>query len=228
MRRALPFLLASLWIHWAVLGIITPRSHQPPGIHVMRITIETAPTAPPSVTPGADPPKAKTEAPVKTPAKQNRIPSERNPSARRAPKEASLGEAKDRGGTDRSGDTDGPAGGPPAEGAPAGEGGLPSGGQAEGGGTGETLPGGTAEDATLRVKPRYPRAARQRGEEGTVVIRLTVRDGVPIDARVESSSGSPRLDRAALEAAAMWRFRPQVNGEVRIPFLFRLVDPDPR
>lgn len=77
---------------------------------------------------------------------------------------------------------------------------------------GAVVPPGT--DAGQRnAPPDYPPESRRRGEEG--VVRLALRIG--IDGRVEGaevsvSSGFPRLDQAALEAARRWRFRPATQG----------------
>ncbi len=57
--------------------------------------------------------------------------------------------------------------------------------------------------------PRYPRLARHRGEQGTVVLRVWVdAQGTVTDARVARSSGHALLDDAAIAAARRWRFRP--------------------
>ena len=68
------------------------------------------------------------------------------------------------------------------------------------------------------VQPDYPRDARRRGEQGTVLLRVLVgRDGMPIEISIEHSSGSRQLDRAAREAVLRWRFRPvRING-VTVP-----------
>ncbi len=77
---------------------------------------------------------------------------------------------------------------------------------------GAVVPPGT--DAGQRnAPPDYPAESRRRGEEG--VVRLSLRVG--IDGQVEAaevsvSSGFPRLDSAAVEAARRWRFRPATQG----------------
>ena len=77
--------------------------------------------------------------------------------------------------------------------------------------------------------PRYPLASRRLGEEGTVVLRVRVSaDGAVSQLDVGSSSGSARLDRAALATVANWRFEPARRGHVAIaaavevPIIFRL------
>ena len=68
------------------------------------------------------------------------------------------------------------------------------------------------------IQPDYPRDARRRREQGTVLLRVLVgRDGMPIEIAIERSSGSRQLDRAAREAVLRWRFRPvRING-VTVP-----------
>ena len=77
--------------------------------------------------------------------------------------------------------------------------------------------------------PRYPLIARRNGEQGTVTLKVLVtRDGVPASVAVETSSGSPHLDSAALEAVRAWRFVPARRGSqpveawVLVPVVFRL------
>ncbi len=79
--------------------------------------------------------------------------------------------------------------------------------------------------------PQYPYAARLRGIEGEVLLRVVVfPSGRTADVSVRSSSGSPLLDRAARVAVRTWRFRParrsgqSVVGWVDVPVTFRLTD----
>ncbi len=80
------------------------------------------------------------------------------------------------------------------------------------------------------VPPRYPVESRRLKEEGTVVLLLTVGvDGKVADIRVSRSSGSDRLDNAALAAVKKWRWSPTlrggqpvpVQGIVEIPFVLK-------
>jgi protein TonB len=80
--------------------------------------------------------------------------------------------------------------------------------------------------------PRYPAAARRRGIEGEVLVRVAVGlDGRAERVEVLRSSGSALLDKAAVEALERWRFEPaQAAGQpvaatVEIPVTFRLTDP---
>ena len=77
--------------------------------------------------------------------------------------------------------------------------------------------------------PPYPLAARRRGLEGRVVLRLGLdAEGRVDDVRVERSSGSETLDGAAVEAARGWRFRPARRGgravaaSLLVPIRFQL------
>ena len=81
------------------------------------------------------------------------------------------------------------------------------------------------------VSPVYPRESLERGDEGAVILELTVaRSGAVERARVLRSECS-RLDSAALAAVRQWRFESvRVNG-TPIPFIvvstvpFRLPPP---
>jgi len=79
------------------------------------------------------------------------------------------------------------------------------------------------------AQPDYPEAARRRGESGTAVVRFVVGvDGRVESAKIQQSSGYPRLDDAALGALRGGACRPwKENGvPVRVayaqPFVFGL------
>lgn len=81
------------------------------------------------------------------------------------------------------------------------------------------------------IQPRYPYAARVRGEAGAVTIQLRVtREGDVESASVSKSSGHPSLDESALSAARKARFKPAekdgqpVDSEMALQFEFRLED----
>ena len=81
------------------------------------------------------------------------------------------------------------------------------------------------------AQPRYPYAARRRGEEGRVVLRVQVTAaGDAADVMVLRTSGFPRLDQAARAAVRNWRFLPAsrngkaVPGIVDVPVTFNLTD----
>jgi protein TonB len=80
--------------------------------------------------------------------------------------------------------------------------------------------------------PRYPAAARRRGIEGEVLLRVAVGlDGRAERVEIVRSSGSALLDKAAVEALERWRFEPAraagqpVAATVEIPVTFRLTEP---
>jgi protein TonB len=79
------------------------------------------------------------------------------------------------------------------------------------------------------VKPRYAETARQRGIEGTVLLKVRITEHGRVEAvQVERSTGYPELDEPAAEAIQRWRFEPaRRSGEpvavwVLIPVEFRL------
>ena len=68
-------------------------------------------------------------------------------------------------------------------------------------------------DANGCAKPDYPVRAARNGETGTVTLALLVgADGRVQDSRIQSSSGSRDLDRAAVNALSMCKFQPAMNG----------------
>lgn len=78
-------------------------------------------------------------------------------------------------------------------------------------------------------KPLYPNVSRRLGEQGTVMLRVFVTiAGEPAQIQLKSSSGFPRLDRAALNAVRSWKFSPATRGDravdawVLVPIRFSL------
>jgi protein TonB len=68
-------------------------------------------------------------------------------------------------------------------------------------------------DANGCAKPDYPAKAMRNGESGTVTLALLVgTDGRVAGSRVQSSSGSRELDKAAVAALSMCKFKPATNG----------------
>ena len=81
------------------------------------------------------------------------------------------------------------------------------------------------------IKPNYPIGSRRRGEEGTVIIDVTVAaDGRAAKTALVSSCGFPELDSAAERAAGHARFKPgtrdgtPVESAARLTLIFRLRD----
>lgn len=90
------------------------------------------------------------------------------------------------------------------------------------------LPAGSLK-VSHRVLPVYPLMARRHGLEGTVVLRLLVKEtGNVGEVVVDAPSGCIDLDKAAVEAVRKWRFIPATRGGgavavwVRQPVTFRL------
>ena len=78
-------------------------------------------------------------------------------------------------------------------------------------------------------RPNYPPASRRLGEEGKVLLRVRVSaEGQPAAVDLEKSSSFERLDEAARQAVARWRFVPARRGDeaieatVVVPVVFRL------
>jgi protein TonB len=77
--------------------------------------------------------------------------------------------------------------------------------------------------------PQYPRLARRRGYQGTVILDVLVDpEGRVDDLRLFKSSGYSSLDRTAIASVREWSFEPgRKGGEkvkmwVRVPISFRL------
>lgn len=77
--------------------------------------------------------------------------------------------------------------------------------------------------------PPYPVFARRAGEQGKVILRVYVTTaGTAETVQVRTSSGSIRLDEAALETVRRWKFVPAKRGDepvaawVLVPISFKL------
>jgi protein TonB len=77
--------------------------------------------------------------------------------------------------------------------------------------------------------PAYPPAARRRGEEGRVMLRVQVSaQGAAEQVEIRTSSGSNRLDEAAAATVSHWKFIPARRGDtpvqswVLVPIIFKL------
>lgn len=78
-------------------------------------------------------------------------------------------------------------------------------------------------------EPKYPAISRRMGEEGKVLLRVRVTaDGRASTVDIEKSSNFERLDEAARQGVAHWRFVPAKRGDeaieatVIVPIVFRL------
>lgn len=83
--------------------------------------------------------------------------------------------------------------------------------------------------ALVNKSPQYPKLARQRGQEGTVTLKVEVSaEGQTLSVAVLTSSGHSLLDKAAADAVKKWRFSPArkngaaITGEAEITVEFRL------
>jgi protein TonB len=73
-------------------------------------------------------------------------------------------------------------------------------------------------DANGCAKPAYPAGAARDGVSGTVTLALLVgTDGRVTDSKVQKSSGSRDLDKAAVSALSLCKFKPAMNGGVAEP-----------
>lgn len=77
--------------------------------------------------------------------------------------------------------------------------------------------------------PEYPQISRRMGEQGRVLLRVLVSsNGVADRVQIEASSGSTKLDEAALKAVEKWNFVPAkrsnqpVSAYVLVPVKFSL------
>jgi protein TonB len=101
------------------------------------------------------------------------------------------------------------------------------------GGTSRPVDDGSTMTFAPRVlkseQPPYPAAARRLGEEGSVVLRVRVDAlGRAEIVEIATSSGSARLDEAAVRSVQRWRFDPAragtqaIAGWVSLKVTFRL------
>ena len=78
-------------------------------------------------------------------------------------------------------------------------------------------PPGFSADYLRNPAPQYPLASRSLGETGNTLLHVLVSaEGKPLQIEIKSSSGSARLDRAALAAVRDWRFVPAREGDKNV------------
>ena len=77
--------------------------------------------------------------------------------------------------------------------------------------------------------PNYPPLSRRMGEEGKVILRVLVNpQGSAESVEIRTSSGSQRLDDAAVNTVKHWKFIPAKRGDtavqsaVLVPIIFKL------
>jgi periplasmic protein TonB len=72
-------------------------------------------------------------------------------------------------------------------------------------------------DYRKNPEPEYPLAARRRGQQGTVRLKITVSPGGrATEVSLQQSSGFDLLDQAALRAVTTWEFEPARVGAIRV------------
>lgn len=215
MRHAL---VVAVGVHAAVLAAVAPgvpRQVVPEAVALAWVEAVPEADAPP---PSAEPVASVAAAPVTRGASPTAAPAvpPREPDGSRIapPRSAAVARAAPaRAATDRT---------------------VPHGSAAAGAATvASVAPGPTNPPAPLpgaaTPPPAYPAASRARGEQGSVVMAVDVAaSGAVAEVVVAASSGHPRLDAAAREAVAAWRFRPAladgapVAGSLRHTIHFRL------
>ena len=94
------------------------------------------------------------------------------------------------------------------------------------------MPGGAAAGSGGRFRnpaPAYPYESIRRGEEGLVMLDVSVdKSGHPADVKINQSSGFPLLDQSALRTVRRWRFDPAyigilpIDAKIRVPIRFVL------
>ena len=73
------------------------------------------------------------------------------------------------------------------------------------------------------IRPEYPKGARQRGEQGDVVLEIRVNaEGAVDSVKVVGSSGYHELDAAAVKAARNAKFAPARSGRESVASTARL------
>ena len=84
-------------------------------------------------------------------------------------------------------------------------------------------------DYLKNPSPPYPPMARRQGEEGKVILRVSVNpQGAADNVEIKTSSGSPRLDESAQKTVRNWKFVPAKRGDthvqswVLVPIIFKL------
>lgn len=94
----------------------------------------------------------------------------------------------------------------------------------------EGKPTAKAEPDYLKnPEPEYPLAARRRGQEGLVLLNVTVSGaGRATEISLKQSTGYELLDQAAIKAVREWEFEPArigsvgVESKIEVPVRFRL------
>jgi len=90
--------------------------------------------------------------------------------------------------------------------------------------TGSDVPVIEKLSLSSRVDPVYPASSQRAGQEGTVLLEITVdTNGRALSVQVARSSGFDALDAAAMQAVKQWRFNhPETIVKVHVPITFKL------
>ena len=214
-RRSAPFFLLALALHAAVLfypmqrvvGVVdTPQPN--PIVVRLEQAVPAIPAQPPKIQP--PPPHA-----ANTPRRERPAPTPR-PVIAMAPEQTAL---------------------TPAFTAPAPVIASPAGPAAPAATVANTAPAVSVSAARFDAayldnpRPNYPARSRRLGEEGKVLLRVRVSpDGRATAVDLEKSSNFARLDEAARQAVAGWRFVPAKRGDeaieavIIVPLVFRMED----
>ena len=215
MKKWLLFLVASLCLHFLVLGLgRAPAVPEVATPSVIVLELETR-VVPPSLAQARTNPIPPMPAAVSQPVREAQ--AERKPVKTKpvAPSETPTEDIKPEAAPERESTASERQGAP----TPADKAVTP-----EERAHGDALPREiVASDVIERVRPVYPLASRRRGEEGEVRILVKLGSGGGIvSVEVVNSSGYPSLDSSALAAVKKWRFSPRSPEELIVPFIFRL------
>ena len=73
------------------------------------------------------------------------------------------------------------------------------------------------------IKPKYPKGAQQRGEQGDVILEIRVTaEGTVDNVKIAGSSGFSELDEAAIKAVRSAKFSPARSGREAVASVARL------
>ncbi len=106
---------------------------------------------------------------------------------------------------------------------------APSGATAPSAATGSFVPPSPVAGMETNRAPIYPPSALRRGEQGNVMLRVSVSaDGAPLAVDLAATSGFASLDSAAAAAVRQWRFNPATRAGIAVaaitdvPIRFRI------
>jgi len=206
--RSLALAVAAAALLHLLAALVVP-PFRPRPYRLRERPVEVVELAPEYVLPRRPPPIARPEPPGPSPADR--------------PLDRPAAPAAEEAGADAPGRFD-PFAAPSSDGG----GGAPGGGPG-GGGPGVGIAYDTPPEAVQTEPPLFPEEARRAGWSGTIHVRISVDTAGRVTAvAAEDGAGQPAVQRAALEAARRWRFRPArrngvpVAAEVVVPFRFDL------